>query len=47
MRTVGAIRTQDTENLAIFREIYDQGPNRDPGPAASAVQDPRDQPDQD
>ena len=26
MRTVGIVRVQDTENLAIFREIYGQRP---------------------
>ena len=45
MRTVASIRRQDTENLAIFREIYGQGPDRHQRPAEPAAQDPRDQPD--
>ena len=47
MRTVASIRRQDTENLAIFREIYGHGPDRQPRPAEPAVQDPRDPPDRD
>ena len=45
MRTVASIRTQDMDNLAIFREIYGHGPYRQPRPAKPAVQDPRDPPD--
>ena len=41
MRTMGVIRVQETENLAIFREIYGQGPIRGSDPAAPAMQDPR------
>ena len=47
MRTVASIRTQDTDNLAIFREIYGHGPDRQPRPAEPAVQDSRDPPDRD
>jgi hypothetical protein len=47
MRTVASIRTQDRDNLAIFREIYGHGPDRQPRPAEPAVQDPRDPPDRD
>ena len=47
MRTVAAIRAQDTVNLSIFREIYGQGPIREPRPAEPAAQDPRDPPDHD
>ena len=42
MRTMANSRAQDTDNLAIFREIYSQGPKREPRPAEPGVQDPRD-----
>ena len=42
MRTVGIVGVQDTENLAIFREIYGQRPIRGSEPAASTIQDRRD-----
>ena len=45
MRTVTSIRRQDKENLAIFSEIYSQGPYRQQRQVEPAVKDPRDKPD--
>ena len=39
MRSVASSRRQDKENLAIFSEIYGQGPDRQQRPAEPAVQD--------
>ena len=42
MRTVDSIRVQDRDNLAIFKEIYGQRPDRQPpvAPAAPVIQEP-------